>query len=279
MTDTCVIGWPISHSRSPLIHNYWRTYHDIPGTYEKYPVEPEALADFIKALPTSKYIGCNVTIPHKETVVRSVDSLDQIAINIGAANTVFIRQGKTHATSTDAIGFIENLKQNVPNFRFIGKTVTILGAGGSAKSLIAGLLAENVSTIKIYNRTAEKSAALTAQFGPKIQPILPGNITTELNHCDLLINTTSLGMVGQPPLTIDIDSLKSTAVVADIVYAPLVTDFLRRAERRGHTIVPGLGMLLHQAVGGFELWHGVKPKVTSALFALVEADLQNKTLK
>ena len=273
MSNTCVIGWPISHSRSPIIHNYWRRQHNIQGTYEKCVVAPDQLTNFIANLATSKYIGCNVTIPHKEAVIGLVKHLDPNALTLGAANTVYLRNGEVHATSTDGFGFVENLKHHAPSFKISNSNVVLLGAGGSAKSIIGALLQQGAKTISVINRSPAKIDNLFLQFGPKIFICNETNKTDSLSGCDLIVNTTSLGMAGQPPLTIFLDALHPKAVVADIVYAPLVTEFLQRAERRGHCIVPGLGMLLHQAVGGFELWHGVKPEVTAELFALVEADL------
>lgn len=277
MSDTCVIGWPIEHSRSPIIHNYWRTIHNISGTYDKVAVRPEDLAAFIQQLPRSKYIGCNVTIPHKESIIPLVNRVDADTLRLGAANTIYLRNGQTTATSTDGFGFVANLNHHAPNLNINGATIIVLGAGGSAKSIIGALIAGGAKAIWIVNRSLDKAEKLSAQFGNRINAMRANDAEPTFQSCDLLINATSLGMIGQPQQTISFDQLQRSAVVADIVYAPLVTSFLQDAERRGHLIVPGLGMLLHQAVGGFELWHGVKPRVTKELFALVEANLNQST--
>jgi shikimate dehydrogenase len=271
MIKACVIGSPIAHSRSPLIHGYWLNQLGIDGSYERVLVEPEGLADFLKNLKQNGYVGCNVTIPHKEAALPLIDQIDQSVKAIGALNTVYLSGGKTHATSTDGDGFLQNLIAHIPDLNLTGKTVVILGAGGSAKALIERLLRAGVKLITVANRTVARAEELRTTFGTKIVPIELRDLN--LHTCDLLINTTSLGMAGQPPLEIGLQELEPHAIVADIVYVPLKTELIKRAEARGLRTVPGLGMLLHQAVRGFELWFGVKPMVTPELCTLIARNI------
>ncbi len=271
MIKACVIGWPISHSRSPLIHNYWLAKLQISGSYERVAVEPQNLANFLKNLSANGYVGCNVTLPHKETAIAAVDHCDESVKAIGALNTIYMRNAKTYATSTDGDGFLQNLLTHVPEFNPVGKNIIILGAGGSAKAIIHRLLKTGVNSITVANRTLSRTQDLRESFGPKIIPVETQNLTLET--CDVLINTTSQGMSGQPELEIDLSSLPMKAIVVDIVYIPLKTQLLKNAEARGNRIVPGLGMLLHQAVTGFELWFGVRPEVIPELYTLIARDI------
>lgn len=271
MIKACVIGWPISHSRSPFIHNYWLAKLQISGSYERVAVEPQNLANFLKNLSANGYVGCNVTLPHKETAIAAVDHCDESVKAIGALNTIYMRNAKTYATSTDGDGFLQNLLTHVPEFNPVGKNIIILGAGGSAKAIIHRLLKTGVNSITVANRTLSRTQDLRESFGPKIIPVETQNLTLET--CDVLINTTSQGMSGQPELEIDLSSLPMKAIVVDIVYIPLKTQLLKNAEARGNRIVPGLGMLLHQAVTGFELWFGVRPEVTPELYTLIARDI------
>jgi shikimate dehydrogenase len=271
MIKSCVIGWPISHSRSPMIHGYWLKQLGITGSYERVAVEPQNLSAFIKNLTINNYAGCNVTIPHKEAAMSAVDIVDESVKKIGALNTIYVRNGMTHATSTDGEGFYQNLKSHCPDFHFKGKNIAILGAGGSAKAIIERLLRAEVRNITVANRTLSRAQELQLIFGPKILPIIPDLL--DLSVCDVLINTTSQGMAGQPDLNIELAALPNHAIVADIVYVPLKTQLLKQAEARGLSTVPGLGMLLHQAVRGFELWYGVKPEVTDELYNLIAKDI------
>jgi shikimate dehydrogenase len=273
MIKSCVIGWPIAHSRSPLIHNYWLRELGISGTYEKIAVEPENLSTFIKDLKTNGFAGCNVTIPHKERALSAVDHLDQSVKAIGALNTVYLKNNQTYATSTDGDGFLKNMMSHIPEFNPEGKNITILGAGGSAKAIIERLLRANVNSITVVNRTLVRAHDLQTAFGPKIIPILQQDISSTLKTCDVLINTTPQGMVGQPELEIDLSLLQKHAIVSDIVYVPLKTQFIKNAENHGLRSIPGLGMLLHQAVRGFELWFGQTPEVTKELYDLIATDV------
>lgn len=273
MIKACVIGWPIAHSRSPLIHNYWLKSLGIDGHYDQVAVEPAQLEQFLRSLPASEYVGCNVTLPHKELALPAIDHIDESVKSIGALNTVYIRNGKTYATSTDGDGFLQNLQANHPNFDAHGKTIVILGAGGSAKAIIERLLRAAVAEIIIVNRSAARAQQLKLQFGDKITISDPNQLATVLKSADLLVNTTSQGMIGQPSLEIDLSALPAAAIVADIVYAPLKTLLIIQAENLGLRTVTGLGMLLHQAVIGFEKWFGAKPLVTSQLYDLVATDI------
>jgi shikimate dehydrogenase len=271
MIKACVIGWPITHSRSPLIHGYWLRELNIKGSYERVAVEPKNLHEFLLNLKKNGYAGCNVTLPHKEAALAAVDHIDASVKAIGALNTIYRRDGETYATSTDGDGFVQNLLSHVPDFKLAGKTIAILGAGGSAKAIIERLLRADVKIISVVNRTLARARELQATFGPKIIPTQ--SLGEALMACDVLVNTTSQGMSGQPELEIDLTHLPPHAIVCDIVYVPLKTALLRNAEARGHKIVPGLGMLLHQAVTGFELWFGQRPIVTDALYDLIAKDI------
>ena len=274
MKGACVIGWPIGHSRSPLIHNYWLNKYGIDAVYEIQPVEAHKVAEFISGLPSSRFIGCNVTIPHKETVFEAVVNVDRIARRLGAVNTIYLRNDTICGTNTDGEGFVASLERAHPAFRLENKTAIVIGAGGAAKAIIGTLLDGKAGTIGIINRTRTRTQNLQKLFGSRVFEVTGANADNELKKCELLVNTTSLGMEGQPPLEQDLESLNPSALVADIVYAPLETAFLQRARNRGNPTLGGLGMLLHQAVRGFELWFGVKPEVTAELYELVAADVQ-----
>ncbi|MEP7173116.1 MAG: shikimate dehydrogenase [Aestuariivirga sp.] len=274
MKKACVIGWPIAHSRSPLIHNYWLKKYDIDAVYEKKAVEPESVAQFITNLPSSEYIGCNVTIPHKETAFQAIANVDEIARRLGVVNTVYLKDGVVCGTNTDGEGFIASLRHAHPAFDPENKTAVIIGAGGAAKAIVGALLDEGLKKIGIINRTRERIHDLQVQFGSGVYEISETNSDDALKSSGLLVNTTSQGMEGQPSLELEIQSLNPNALVADIVYTPLETAFLANAKRRGNPVLGGLGMLLHQAVRGFELWFGVKPEVTAELYELIAADVQ-----
>ncbi len=272
MIKACVIGSPIAHSRSPLIHGYWLKQMKIDGLYTRELVHPSELRSFIARLGENGFAGCNVTLPHKEAALSAVDSVEKNVKSVGSVNTIYIRGGKTFATSTDGEGFIDNLLTHIPDFDVHGKKVTILGAGGSAKAIVEILLRQNPQSVVIANRTTERAQELRQLFGSKI--LIDDLQHLDLSVTDLLVNTTSQGMAGQPALNIDVSQLPSRAVVADIVYVPLKTDLLKSAESRGLRTVPGLGMLLHQAVRGFELWFGQKPMVTPELYDLVARNIE-----
>jgi shikimate dehydrogenase len=270
----CVIGWPVEHSRSPVIHRYWLNEYGIDGAYEKEAVRPGDLGPFLQELSGHGYVGANVTLPHKEAALGAAGAADAAALAIGAANTLWLdEKGTLHASNTDAYGFVTNLDAEAPQWNEGVGLAMVLGAGGAARAILYGLLAAGVPRILLANRTKAKAEALARVFGPQIEVIDWDERAAKLSACGLLINSTSLGMTGQPPLEIDISALPRSAIVADIVYAPLLTPLLVEAAKRGNAVVDGLGMLLHQAVPGFERWFGVRPHVTPALRAHVVATL------
>jgi len=268
----CVIGWPIGHSRSPLIHNYWIKQHGLDAEYRREAVPPDQFADFLAHLAERGYVGANVTVPHKEAAL-ALSEPDDRAKAVGAANTLWLDDGHLRSTNTDVEGFIANLDATAPGWDRGLSSALVLGAGGAARAVVFGLLDRGVGHLRLANRTAERAAALRAQFGERVEPVRWSDVDGLLAGAGLLVNTTSLGMAGQPPLPIDLARLAAGAVVADLVYAPLETALLAAARACGLRAVDGLGMLLHQAVGGFQRWFGVRPHVTEALRAQVEADL------
>jgi len=267
----CLIGWPAAHSRSPLIHKFWLEVFEIEGDYRIEAVEPAAFADFIAGLAARGYKGANVTIPHKEQAL-ACSTPDARARAVGAANTLYFDGGELRSTNTDVEGFINNLDASAPGWD-AAEDVLVLGAGGSSRAVIFGLIERGIKRVHLANRTASRTQLLADQFGAQVQPLAWDAIDGVLPRAGLLVNTTSLGMKGQPPLGIDVTLLPANATVADLVYVPLETDLLKAAKARGLRTADGLGMLLHQAVRGFELWFGKRPKVTPELRALVEADL------
>jgi shikimate dehydrogenase len=269
----CVIGWPISHSRSPLIHGYWLKRYGIDGIYERIAVPPAELSAFLSSLADKGYAGCNVTLPHKEGAFRVVRIADDATLRLHVVNTVYHRDGELWGTSTDGEGFLANLTAHVPHWRAENQTVVILGAGGAARAIIGALLDAGSRRLLVANRTLARADELRRDFGSRVEPHDWRDVRKLLEDADLLVNSTSLGMTGQPPLELDLTRLPRSAIVTDIVYAPLETDLLVRSRARGNIVVPGLGMLLHQAVRGFELWFGRRPEVTPELHDLVARDI------
>ena len=273
MKRACVVGWPIEHSRSPLIHGYWLKRHGIDGDYTRLPIKPEDAAAFFAGLAGQGLAGCNVTTPHKEAAFAAAARPDAAATSVGAANTLWLEDGVLCASNTDIYGFISNLDDQTPGWDKIGQPVAVLGAGGAARGIIRGLLDRGVRHVRIANRSRERAEALAASLGGSISVFDWDSRDSMLISCGLLVNTTTLGMHGQPPLIIDIAGLSCPGVVCDIVYSPLETDLLRQARGQGLHVADGLGMLLHQAVPGFEKWFGIRPEVTPGLRALIIADL------
>jgi shikimate dehydrogenase len=267
----CLIGWPAAHSRSPLIHHYWLRTLGIEGGYNIEAVPPEGFAEFILHLSGHGFVGANVTIPHKERAL-ALSTPDARARAVGAANTLWYDGEQLCSTNTDVEGFVNNLDACAPGWDKAGDAL-VLGAGGASRAVVFGLLDRGIKHIHLANRTIDRARALADQFGAAVHPVGWDAIGDLLPRAGLLVNTTSLGMHGQPPLQIDIGPLPANAVVADLVYAPLKTPLLAAADARGLRRADGLGMLLHQAVRGFELWFGRRPEVTAELRALVEADL------
>jgi shikimate dehydrogenase len=269
----CVVGWPIAHSRSPLIHSFWLRTLGIDGEYGKVAVPPENFLSFAKRLGEDGLVGANVTLPHKEAAFAACDRLTGDAADLGAVNTLWLEDGKLCGDNTDVAGFLANLDDQAAGWRGRTRSAIVLGAGGAARAIVHGLLSVGLEEIAILNRTVDRAERLAAQFGRKARAEAWGALPTRLGGADLLVNTTSLGMVGQPDLAIDLDTLPAQAIVADIVYTPLATTLLQSARQRGLATVEGLGMLLHQAAPGFERWFGVRPQVTPELRSLIEADI------
>jgi shikimate dehydrogenase len=267
----CLIGWPAAHSRSPLIHHYWLRTLGIEGGYNIEAIPPEGFAEFILHLSAHGFVGANVTRPHKERAL-ALSEPDARARAVGAANTLWYDGDKLCSTNTDVEGFINNLDASAPGWDKASDAL-VLGAGGASRAVLFGLLERGITRVHLANRTVGRARALADQFGAAVHPVAWETIGELLPGARVLVNTTSLGMHGQPPLAIDIARLPADAVVADLVYVPLQTPLLAAAEARGLRCADGLGMLLHQAVRGFELWFGRRPEVTPELRALVEADL------
>ena len=269
----CLIGWPAAHSRSPLIHHYWLRTLGIAGGYVIEAVPPDEFKDFIFRLSLRGFVGANVTIPHKERAL-ALSKPDERARAVGAANTLWFADGELRSTNTDVEGFINNLDASAPGWDKC-EDALVLGAGGAARAVVFGLLDRGIKRVHLANRTIARARSLADQFGAGVLPVAWDAFGDILPRAGLLVNTTSLGMHGQPALEVDAGLLPSHAVVADLVYAPLETPLLAAARAHRLKTADGLGMLLHQAVRGFELWFGRRPQVTAELRALVEADLKH----
>lgn len=257
-----VIGSPIAHSRSPALHSHWLKRYGIAGQYIPMDVSYNDLETVLRAMPKMGFVGANVTIPHKEAVLELADVVTDRAALIGAANTLIFREdGKLHADNTDGYGFIENLRRGAPNWKPKAGPAAVFGAGGASRAVLAALLDVGVPEIRLSNRTKQRAEALRAEFGKKIVVcdwVKAGNMMDQAN---LVVNATSLGMLGKPELRVPMDALSSSATVTDIVYTPLETGLLRHAREIGCATVDGLGMLIYQAAPGFERWFGVRPDV------------------
>lgn len=268
-----VIGSPVAHSRSPRLHRHWLDRYGIPGYYVPLDVAQADLAQVLAALPRMGFVGVNVTIPHKETVLGHCDLVSDRAAVIGAANTLIFRaDGKVHGDNTDGIGFIENLRRNAPHWTPAAGPAAVIGAGGAARAVVSALAEQGVREIRLTNRTRSRAEGLRAEFGPKIVVYDWVQAGTMIEGAATVVNTTSLGMVGKPDLRIPLDALSPDAVVTDLVYTPVETTFLREARARGCVTVDGLGMLLHQAAPGFERWFGRRPEVDEAARRVVLAE-------
>lgn len=277
MADTAprafVCGHPIGHSRSPLIHRYWLQKNNLSGSYEPIDIAPDDFAGFLAGMTAAGLTGGNVTIPHKERAFELVSKRDHAAERIGAVNTIWTENEKLVGGNTDAYGFAANLDTNAIAWRD-ADTAIIFGAGGAARAVVHALQEAGIGQIRLINRTAARAQDLAEEFGQGASGHGWGAIADLLPSADLLINTTSLGMAGQPPLELDLIALPDNAIVTDIVYTPLETQLLRKARERGLKAVDGLGMLLHQAAPGFERWFGTMPVVDGALRAHIVADLE-----
>jgi shikimate dehydrogenase len=268
----CVIGWPVEHSRSPLIHNYWLHACGIAGAYRREAVPPAQFDGFARALAERGYVGANVTVPHKEAALR-LSEADDRARAVGAANTLWLDGGDLRSTNTDVEGFLDNLDASAPHWdRGLNKAV-VLGAGGAAHAVVYGLLSRGVERVVVVNRTFGRAELLRRRLGTAVRSVHWQELNASLTDAGLVVNCTTLGMQGLPAPAIDLGRLPGHAVVADLVYAPLVTPLIRAAKARELRVADGLGMLLHQAVRGFAIWFGKTPAVTAELRALLEADL------
>ena len=274
MAPRCfVIGHPIAHSRSPLIHGEWLREHRLPGSYERIDVAPAELPAFIARLREGEFAGGNVTVPHKEAVMALVDEISDAGRAVGAVNTLWRENGRIVADNSDVGGFLAHLDATVPGWQDRVDTVLVLGAGGAARGICYGLKSRGVARILVVNRSPERAAELVTALGHPLEAGDWAKRDSLVGEADLIVNTTALGMQGKPPLEIDLAALRPGTIVDDIVYVPLKTTLLAEAERRGGVPVDGLGMLLHQAVPGFARWFGVTPQVTPALRFLIEADI------
>ena len=268
----CVIGYPARHSRSPKLHGYWIQRYHLDADYRAEEIPPEEFPAFLKTLAARGYVGANVTMPHKDMALK-LSTPDDRATAVGAANTLWFENGTLRSTNTDVEGFIGSLDAAAPGWSTRTQKAVVLGAGGASRAVVYGLLERGIETIVVVNRTVEKAAALRDAFGTAIHPHPWAKLDEALRDADLVVNATSLGMHGEPPLEIDLAPIAKTAVVSDIVYVPLKTPLLAAAEARGLKTANGLDMLLHQAVRGFELWFGVRPEVTQELYDLLAADI------
>ena len=269
-----VMGWPVMHSRSPKIHNYWLAQLGIAGAYLPLAIRPEGLAAALRALPALGFAGCNLTIPHKEAALAIVDQVDPLARRIGAINLIVVgADGSLTGRNTDSFGYVESIIEAAPDWRAEAGPIVVIGAGGGARAVLVALADRGGKEIRLINRSGERATALQREFGPPITAVPWEDRHAALAGAAMLVNTTSLGMEGQPPLDLALAELPVSALVSDIVYVPLETPLLAAARARGNRTVNGLGMLLNQARPAFEAWSGVMPKVTPELRAMIEATL------
>jgi shikimate dehydrogenase len=270
-----VMGWPVMHSRSPLLHNYWFKQHNLPGRYLPLAIRPEGLAAALRALHPLGFAGCNLTIPHKEQAMEIVDDVDTVAKRIGAISCVVVRgDGSLWGTNNDCYGFIHSIKQEQPNWRPDNSPVVVIGAGGGARAICYALAQQGAKEIRLINRTLERAKKIAEDFGGPIKPIPWEGRHDALEDAALVVNTTSQGMLGQPQLDLKLDKLSARALVSDIVYIPLETPFLAEARKRGNPTINGLGMLLHQARPAWKAWFGIEPQVTAELRSIMEASIK-----
>ena len=269
-----VMGWPVAHSRSPLIHNYWLQKYGLAGSYVQLAVQPDQLHAALSGIAALGFKGCNITIPHKVDVLGLIHSADANARRVGAVNTVVVQpDGSLKGMNTDGYGYIQSLLDAQPGWRADTGPVVVLGAGGAARAVVLALADQGAKEIRLINRTPDKAEAMAAEFGAPVKAVPWEQRHAALGGAALLVNTTSQGMHGNLPLDLDMSALPATALVSDIIYVPLETPLLQAAKARGNPTVGGLGMLLHQARPAFEAWFGVLPDVTPELRQLVEATL------
>lgn len=276
MRRACVLGWPVRHSRSPMIHGHWLRAHGLEGSYGHAEVSPEDFPEFLRRFEANGFVGGNVTIPHKEAAFALVDEADPEAAALGAVNTLWLDGGRLFGANTDGMGFLANLDDRAPGWDDDRSVAAVIGAGGAARSVVRALAGRGFDRIVVANRTAGRAEAVASLAGPAGVAAGFDDLRGWLPSAKLAVNATSLGMTGKDPLDLHIGELPEDAVVNDLVYVPLETDLLARARANGNRTVDGLGMLLHQAVPGFERWFGVRPKVTEDLRSLVEADIEGR---
>ena len=269
----CVIGWPVKHSRSPVIHKFWLAEYGIAGDYVLHPVEPEKVAAFFADFAHSGFIGGNVTVPHKEAAFAAVARRDAAAEATGALNTLWLEDGALVGANTDVAGFLANLDDETPGWDGKKGAAVVLGAGGAARAIVWGLLSRGLAPVHVVNRDPARPKALAARFGDQVKPACWADVPSLLAGARVLVNTTTLGMDGQPPLKVDLAPLPKDAVVNDIVYVPRETELLQAARARKLRTAEGLGMLLHQAAPGFEHWFGRRPVVTAELRRAVQKSI------
>ena len=269
------MGWPVTHSRSPLMHNYWFRRHELAGTYVPLAIQPEGLAAALRALNPLGFAGCNLTIPHKQQAMTIVDEVDTVAKRIGAISCVVVRpDGSLAGTNNDWFGFIHNLKQEQPGWRADAGPVMVLGAGGGSRAVCYGLMQDGAREIRLVNRTFARAKGLAGEFGGPLTALPWEQRHDALEGAAMVVNATSQGMVGQPALDLRLDRLSKTALAADIIYIPLETPFLAAARQRGNRTANGLGMLLHQGRPAWKMWFGIEPVVTAELRLLMEKSIQ-----
>ncbi|MCC7253098.1 shikimate dehydrogenase [Hyphomicrobium sp.] len=275
LKKACVIGWPIEHSRSPAIHGYWLKRYAIDGSYDKRAVPPEEIESFLSSLAAEGLAGCNVTVPHKEAAFRLAAVREASAEAVGAANTLWLDEaGRLCAANTDTYGYMTYLATRAEDWSRRTAPVSILGAGGAARAIVYGFLEAGVTEIRVFNRSAERAEALARDFGPRVKALPWEQRSRASTEAAVLVNTTSVGLKGAGSLEMDFTDFHPDCIVSDIVYVPLETGLIRDARRHGLRTVDGLGMLLHQAVPGFEKWFGVRPEVTAELYDLIAADIE-----
>jgi shikimate dehydrogenase len=272
----CIIGWPVAHSRSPLIHGHWLKKYGIDGSYVKRPVRPEEAVSFLRGMRKEGLAGCNVTIPHKETAFAVADVRRPAARAMGAANTLWFEGNRLVAENTDGIGFMNDLAATFPRFSARGSSVAVLGAGGASRAIIYAFLEAGAQEVRVFNRTRARADTVAAHFGRRVKPYDWSERADRSDDVGVLVNATSLGMKGGAALDMPLGRLDRACIVADLVYVPLVTPLVAAARERGLAAMDGLGMLLHQAVPGFAEWFGIVPEVTDELRALIAADIEGR---
>lgn len=276
MKRACVIGWPVEHSRSPMLHGYWLKKYGIDGAYTKEAIAPEGVSDFLRSLDANGFVGCNVTVPHKVAAFALADQREPSADAVSAANTLWLSDGKLIAANTDTYGYMTNLGLQAPGWDQRKAPISILGSGGAARAIVYGFLNAGVGEIRLFNRTRARAETLAQQFGPRVRAFDWSERERGSRDSAVLVNATTIGMNGAGTLDIDFGGFDPGCVVSDIVYVPVETELLHNAKCCGLRTVDGLGMLLHQGVPGFENWFGVRPEVTDELRGILVADIEGR---